>query len=146
MVRKTHPGRRGYPGLSDTWGEDLAEAATITHTADCTIHGPDTQGVFDPNTGTYTTTAGPLRYSGKCRIQRVREDQVPALVTEQALATVKYRVSVAESADTVRKGDLITIGDSEDGQMNGQRFPVQAVIFGSLRVQRELYCSDDLSV
>jgi len=144
MVRKTHQGRPGYKVFPDDWGERLAPAANQTHTAVCEIRAPETRGAFNPTLGTYTTVAGTLRYQGACRVQRRSADQL-GIVTEQALPSVGYLVSIDHAANTVEVHDRVTITDSSDPQLIGQVLAVATVYLGSLRAARDLYCTDDLS-
>lgn len=145
MVRKTHHGRPGYKVIQDDWGERLATAANQLHTSECEIRGPDVLGDFDPVTGAYEVTIGPLRYEGFCRVQRVLRDKIAGLVTEQNLPSLGYLVQIDHDADTILVRDIVTITRSEDGQLVGQELPVAAVVRGSMRATRDLYCTDDLS-
>lgn len=145
MVRKTHSGRPNYKVIQDDYGERLATAANQLHTSACEIRGPEVLGTFDPNTGAYDVTPGPLRYEGSCRVQRERRADVANLVTEQDLPSMVYLVQIDHDADNIQVRDIVTVTRSEDGQLVGQVLPVIAVIRGSMRAVRNLYCTDDLS-
>ena len=146
MVRKTHHGRPGTRVIPDDWGERHAPAASQAHTATCEIRGPDVLGAFDPVTGAYDVEPGPLRYSGGCRVQRVNRQALYGTVSDQQLPAADYLVSIDRSATTVTINDIVKITASEDAQLTGQSFPVVDVIVGSMRVTRDLLCSDDLTV
>lgn len=144
MTRRTHNGRRNYPGLAADWGERLSTAANFTHTDSCTISAPGQAGVFDPNTGEYVVTPGAVRYSGKCRVQPLSAADSQMLVTEQNLPGVKYLVAVDYNVDNVQVRDVVTI-TSGDPALIGQKLYVAQILAGSQRVQRDLLCTDDQS-
>ena len=144
MVRKTHDGRPGYRVIPDDYGERHATAANRGHTATCEIRAPETQGVFNPTLGTYASTPGALRYSGSCRVQQDLRERVSP-VTEQALPSMTYLVSIDHSANTVKVHDRVTITDGEDTQMVSQVLVVRRVELGSMRAVRNLLCDDDLT-
>jgi uncharacterized protein DUF6093 len=144
VTRRTHNGRRGYPGLPADWGERLSTAAGYTHTDTCTISAPGQEGVFNPDTGEYDVTPGAIRYSGKCRVAPLNAADSQTLVTEQNLPGVKYLVAVDYSVANVQVRDVVTI-TSGDPQLVGQKLYVAQVRAGSQRVQRDLYCTDDQS-
>lgn len=146
MVRKTHYGRPGTRVIPDDWGERLATAASQAHTAMCEIRGREVVGVFDPNTGAYDIDPGPLHYSGKCRVQRVNRQALYGTVSDQQLPAADYLVSIDRGATLVTIDDVVKITASEDPQLTGQSFPVVDVVVGSMRVSRDLLCTDDLTV
>ena len=146
MVRKTHHGRPGYRLIPDDWGQRLAETANHTHTAECEIRGPEELGTFNPVTGAYDVTEGVLRYTGACRVQRILREKIAGVVTEQNLPSMGYLVQIDHDADTVLVRDIVTITACVgDPQLVGQELPVAARVFGSMRVTRDLFCTDDLS-
>ena len=146
MVRKTHNGRPGYQWLPADWGSRLRLAANQKHNAQCEIRGPAVNGVFDPVSGTYVTTPGALKYSGACSVERQASgEQLAGLVSEQALSSIAYLISVDRESPVIEERDLVTITEEDDVQLVGQVFPVRAVLMGSLRATRDLYCSDDLT-
>jgi hypothetical protein len=145
MVRKTHSGRAGYRTIPRDYGERLATAANQLHTAECEIRAQDQLGVFNPTTGAYDVTPGALRYSGSCRVQRVLREKIEGLAS-QDLPSMGYLVSVDKSVDSVLVRDIVTVTACvEDPSLVGQELPVAAVVRGSMRSVRDLFCIDDLT-
>jgi Family of unknown function (DUF6093) len=146
VVRKTHKGRVGYRVIPRDYGGRIADSANQTHTAECEIYGPEVLGAFNPLTGAYDVTPGPLRYQGFCRVQRRNQQTVAGIVTEQELPAMVYEVAIDKDTDTVQTRDIVTVTACvEDPQLVGQELAVRGVVKGSMRSERILFCIDDLS-
>jgi hypothetical protein len=129
--------RPGSHVIHPDWETHHAPVAEGTQTASCVIRGRAGTPVFDPNTGLSTSPVGAVHYTGMCRIQRL--DDQPATQAEDRVVIRQYLVTIARDAAAVVVGDIGTVIESNDPLLT--TFKVERVLRGTLRFERDLYCT-----
>jgi hypothetical protein len=118
-----------------------APVAAGTQTATCVITGPASgPPVFNAGTGMSQPPVGTQHYAGSCRVQRL-DDQITTTEGGDQVTTRQYLVAIDWWAYAVKVGDLVTVTDSNDPMLAAGHVTVQRVIRGSLRFERDLYCT-----
>ena len=118
-------------------GRIAAEARMVDA---CTITRGGGAPTFNPNTGTYTNTAGTTIYVGPCEVQI--SDGLNAQTSEaggQVVTDRRVTVKVPMSVEGVRVDDVVTITASElDPDLVGQSFRVMTGFAKSFATARRL--------
>jgi hypothetical protein len=81
---------------------------------------------FDPNTGTYTDTAGTVLYDGPCQVQVTGSSVSEAVVGEQQLVVERIIVKIPWDAPDVPVNSVgtITAAGPSSGSVVGRRYRV----------------------
>jgi hypothetical protein len=103
------------------------------------LRGPDVNGPIDENTGQYTKVPGPLKYSGKAKVQTVdalgNEEEAGDRMTVQT----RFRVDLPITAAAAAVDDVFTVTSStHDQQLVGKRFRVASLVHKSFLTARRL--------
>lgn len=107
----------------------------------CTITRTSTGDVFDPDTGTYTASAGTAVYAGKCKIQY--RSASTADVGEQQLTLHSLEVHVPMSVTDVTVDDVVAITAAvHDASLVGRTFRVIDDFAKTYATARRLRCEE----
>ena len=145
MPRQTRAfGRPGTPVIPTNWERDHAPVVAKTLTAKCKIWAPaSTPSIkadlsYDPPAG-----ATPL-YDGACRIQVLNNVAMDRLFGDEYQSQTGYLVVIDREEDDVARGGVVEVYRCSDPTLleDGRRLVVAKVDRGSLRFERDLYCTD----
>jgi hypothetical protein len=110
----------------------------------CGIRGPGTEPVFDPATGTYTSTDGDVVYEGKCRLRPPSTVATVVVVGEQPVSLRSFDLTLPWETTGVAVGQQVTMLASGDPHLVGRIFRVVDVLGGTQTVQRRCRVEDTL--
>lgn len=141
-MRPVATGRPGTSVIPTGWAEAHQPVVEGTMTATVTLREPGgTQGPFDETTGTYPLVPHPPYATVPCRVQAVHTMARRINVAEDVLTVVGYLVTIPAALTGVRPGHLAAVTDSSDPDLDGLVLNVDDVVLGSLRFERDLFCS-----
>ena len=102
------------------------------------LRGPGTR-VLDEDTGQYVDTPGPLKYSGKAKIQTVDALGRDADAGDRVMVEARFRVDLPMSAPAAAVDDIFTATSSvHDPELVGRRFRVASLVHKSFMTARRL--------
>lgn len=103
------------------------------------LRGPDIRGALDPDTGQYAVTPGPLKYTGKAKIQTTDTIGNRSDAAERIVMTTRFELHLPMSAPAAAVDDVWTPATSNlDQELVGRRFRVASLIHKSLMTARRL--------
>lgn len=151
MPRTTRAqGRPGTKVIPDIWESSHAVVVGKTRTAEITIFGRNTDDAEPVMNADFTYDAGnpaATLYTGPARIQSLGsalDSQV--LAADQAVATSGYLIVIDRDADNIPVGSIVQVTASTDPTLTtDRRLVVRKIARGSLRWERDLWCTDDLT-
>lgn len=121
----------------------LRTVVAVFLTDDCTINAPSAVN-YDPDTLTYTDTAGDEVYSGSCRI-RPASGPSDAEAGESVRTLHGYDGWLPHTAD-VERDQILTVTDSDDPYLVGRAFRIVDVQGGSEGAHRKLRLEDVVAI
>jgi hypothetical protein len=132
------------------WSDHHRGLLDSTRDATVTLRRPGgSNSTFDPGTGTWTTTASAVYYTGPARIQLASDNDLIAAAGEQDITTVRYAVMLDDTVTSVQIEDICTVtamDDNGDPSLVGRNLTVEVVARGSLHWERRLICTDNIEV
>lgn len=117
------------------------------YNADIKIIDPNVgDEVWDPETNTYTGNAAVEIYSGKARIQPIRNARTPDLgITQGAIESIRVQVPYDATIGLVRKGlQVQVVSGGEDATLADLQFVVRSGINSSYGWNRTIECDVDV--
>lgn len=103
------------------------------------LRGPDVRGALDPDTGQYAVTPGPLRYTGKAKLQTTDTIGNRGDAAERVVMTTRFELHLPMSAPAAAVDDVWTPTTSElDPELVGRRFRVASLVHKSFMTARRL--------
>ena len=117
------------------------------YNADIKIIDPNTgDEVWDPETNTYTGNAAVEIYSGKARIQPIRNARTPDLgITQGAIESIRVQVPYDANIGLVRKGlQVQVVTGGQDATLADLQFVVRSGINSSYGWNRTIECDVDV--
>jgi hypothetical protein len=102
--------------------------------------------VWDPATNTYTGTAAVEIYSGRARIQPIKNATMPDLgITQGAIESIRVQVPYDATIGLVRKGlQVQVVSGGEDATLQDLQFVVRSGINSSYGWNRTIECDADV--
>ena len=102
--------------------------------------------VWDVETNSYTGTAAVEIYSGKARIQPIRNTATPDLgITQGAIQGIRVQVPYDATIGLVRKGLQVQVTDGgEDATLEDLQFVVRSGVNSSYGWNRTIECDADV--
>jgi len=144
--RRAH-GRPGTAVIPPAWEADHAVVAAKTFTATVKIWPRATAPDIKDDLS-YDDAGSPSPvYVGGARIQVLSggRDAANQMIGDQAVSSVAYLVAIDREAAPIRRGYVVEVVTSNDATLqDGRRLAVERVDRGSLRFERDLYCTDQL--
>jgi hypothetical protein len=141
-MRPVGKGRPGTQVIPTGWEAAHTPAVEGTMTAHVALREPGgIQGPFDETTGTYPVVPHPPYATMPARIQAVHNMARRTNVADDVLTIAGYLVTIPAALTGVRPGHLAAVVDSGDPDLDGQVLHVDDVVYGSLRFERDLFCS-----
>lgn len=102
------------------------------------LRGPGTR-VLDEDTGQYVDTPGPLKYSGKAKIQTSNTLGNDAEAGDRLMMTSRFRVDLPVAAPPAAVDDIFTVtASAHDPELVGRKFRVASLIHKSFLTARRL--------
>jgi hypothetical protein len=118
-------------------------AAESLMTSTCTITARSGEPVTDPDTGAVSFPAGPVVYSGKCRVKPSSTWGRTAEAGGEQVAPSTFTVSVPFAVTAVDRGHVVRIDASPDGWLVGRVLEVRfAPESGDHVTARRLLCEE----
>lgn len=141
MPRKTRAqGRPGTRVIPLGWEDGHRVVAEKTMTATVALRHPGTTQEWSTELQENVETPLAAYATTRCRVQALAT-QAPAVVAAEDTETVaKYLLTVPDGLASL-EGDLATVSDAGDSQLDGRTLRVEQVIRGSLRFERDLICT-----
>lgn len=103
------------------------------------LRGPDVRGALDPATNEYSVTPGPLKYSGKAKLQTTDTIGNRADAIERVVMTTRFELHLPMSAAAAAVDDVWTSTSAElDPELVGRRFRVASLVHKSFMTARRL--------
>jgi hypothetical protein len=111
--------------------------------------------IIDPNTrdqawnmqnNTFSNSPASIIYTGKARIQPIREARTPDLgVTQGAIQSIRVQVPYSATLPLIRKGLQVEVTKpGEDAVLSSLRFTVRSAINSSYGWNRTIECDVDV--
>lgn len=146
MPRPQHHGRPGTRVIPTNWETEHAQVVEGTFTATVSIWEPNASAVTSVNDDlTVTVTeADPIATAVPARIQALKAEDTRALVGDQEQITNGYLVAIGRDLDIPVKA-IVLVVTATDTDFVGRRMRVHKLDHGSLRFERDLYCTEDLT-
>jgi hypothetical protein len=121
--------------------QEFRDLASDAMTDRCTISRSAGRGVYNPETNTHDPAGTAPVWSGRCRVASSVAGQD---VTVGALHEVlgRYIVHIPYDTPTVQPGDVVTVTESADPQLLGQRLTVESVPMSTVHARRRLVVQD----
>lgn len=102
------------------------------------LRGPGARAL-DEDTGQYVDTPGPLRYSGKAKVQTVDALGQDNEAGDRVVVQTRFRVDLPMSAPAASVDDIFTVTSSaHDPELVGCRFRVASLVHKSFMTARRL--------
>lgn len=117
------------------------------YNAEIKIIDPNTRDqAWDIATNTFTNTPATVLYTGKARIQPIREARTPDLgVTQGAIQSIRVQVPYSATLPLIRKGLQVEVTNpGEDAVLSSLRFTVRSAINSSYGWNRTIECDVDV--
>lgn len=103
------------------------------------LRGPDVKGPLNPSTGQYPITPGPLKYSGKAKVQTTDTIGNASEAAERIVMLTRFEVHLPMTAPAAAVDDVWTCTASVlDPELVGRRFRVVSLLHKSLMTARRL--------
>lgn len=116
-------------------GRDLAEELMIDAGE---LRGPDVKGPLGPDR-TYTPTPGPLKYTGKAKMQTTDTIGDPKSAAERVVMRTRFELHLPMSAPAAAVDDVWTMTSSVlDPELAGRRFRVVSLLHKSFMTARRI--------
>lgn len=142
-------GRPGTRVIPKDWETSHAVVAAKSMTATIKFYPPITDGSTPVMNDDFTYQPGPEIqpvYDGAARIQVLNGQETQTLVADQDSVTTGYLVVIDRDADGIPLGAIGVIQTVSDPTLIGTRtLIVRKIARGSLRFERDLWCTDDLT-
>ncbi|GAB2762061.1 DUF6093 family protein [Nocardioides pakistanensis] len=140
-MRPPATGRPGTEVIPTGWATGHGTAADGSKTATVTLRQPGTTTSWDEaNQRTVSTPLAPYATDVPARIQALTNDARTVDAAEQQVTVAGYLVAVPLALDPA-VGDLIQVTSSGDPTLDGRDLTVVDVVRGSLRLERDLFCT-----
>lgn len=140
-VRPPAAGRPGTEVIPSGWAAGHRGAAEGGMTATVALRQPGTTTSWDEaNQRTVSTPLAPYATAVPARIQALTNDAKAVDAAEQQITIADYLVAVPLALDPA-VGDLIQVTASGDPTLDGRDLTVVDVVRGSLRLERDLFCT-----
>jgi hypothetical protein len=102
------------------------------------LRGPGTR-VLDEDTGQYVVTPGPVKYSGKAKIQTTDAIGNDSEAGDRLVMTTRFRVDLPMGAPSAAVDDVFTVTSSlHDPELVGCRFRVASLVHKTFMTARRL--------
>lgn len=140
-VRPVATGRPGTEVIPTGWAAGHQAAADGTKTARVALRLPGTTSRWDEaSQSTVTEPYAPYASDVPARVQALANDARVITAAEQTVTVTGYLIAVP--ADLApQRGHIVTVSGSGDPLLDGRELKVDDVVRGSLRFERDLYCS-----
>lgn len=150
MPRAGSPVRPGSTVIPAGWEAHHAAVAEAAMPDLCIVTGDGPPAVWDPDTNTATPGARVTVYDdparpgagAPCRVQRLARADALVVAAEQGIPAADYLVAIRDTAG-VRVGQRVQVTRSGDADLTGAGvfLRVEGVVRGSLRFERDLFCT-----
>jgi hypothetical protein len=117
------------------------------YNAEIRIIDPNTRDqAWDIDTNTFTNTPATVLYTGRARIQPIRQASTPDLgVTQGAIHAIRVQVPYDENLPLIRKGlQVEVLNPGEDITLGSLQFTVRSAINSSYGWNRTIECDADV--
>jgi hypothetical protein len=117
------------------------------YNADIKIIDPNTRDqTWNMTTNTFTNTPATVLYTGRARIQPIKDARTPDLgVTQGAIHSIRVQVPYDASVPLIRKGLQVEVVDpGEDIVLGTLRFTVRSAVNSSYGWNRTIECDADV--
>jgi hypothetical protein len=142
LMRAIATGRPGTRVIPTDWEATNRPAVEATMTATIAWRIPGgTKGPFDEDTGTYPTVPNTPYTTVPCRVQAMATMARRVENAEQAMTVAGYLVTVPAATTGIRVGHLGHVTGTGDPDLDGHDLHVDDVVRGSLRFERDLFCT-----
>jgi hypothetical protein len=139
-------GRPGTPVIPPGWQQAHGAVAAKTMTATVDLRKPGSTTGFADRRTTYTPNA-PYATDQAARVQAQTSRAVQPgeeLQAEEGLQVAGYLVTLTLARDVTEEpatGDLVDVTASDDPLLTGRTLKVSDIARGSLRFERDLFCT-----
>jgi hypothetical protein len=111
----------------------------------CTISRPGSK-TFNTGTGTYDTTSTVIGTDLPCNLTPFTgAGNLQEQLAGEAVTTHRYQLSLAWDSPTVLKEDIVTLTDSEDPNLAGRIYRVEAPLHETFQIARRVVVEEILA-
>jgi hypothetical protein len=141
MPRSTQAqGRPGTPVIPTKWEAGHRPVAEKTMTAAISLRVPGTvQAWSDPDEQMVAVPKDPY-FTGVCRVQALATQAAEVSIVEDPETVAGYLITVPATVSPAEK-DLATITVAGDPVLDGRVLVIRQVVTGSLRFERDIFCT-----
>lgn len=133
-------GRPGTAVIPARWAESHRPVADKTMTATAAVRKPGTvQAWSDVEQQNVTVPKVPY-YTGPCRVQALATQAREVVVAADDETVASYLITLT-AATELAESDLVRVTDSGDPLLDGHSLRILQVVTGSLRFERDLFCT-----
>lgn len=139
-MRRQHTGRPGTRVVPAALEGAYRTVVARTLTARCTLRRPGTVSVWDPASEQNRLAPHPPYYDAAARVQALGTQARQVTTADDEVVQANYLVVVPATVSPAG-GDLVHVTDSGDPLLDGRTLLVREVATGSVRAERDLFCT-----